>query len=70
MSVRAEAGLFGQMPGTDFMLKGYFYWSERGYPGAAVKEDYGISLLNEASERGPAEGPQYLRAVGGYAPGG
>ena len=51
MYVRAEAGLFGQMPGTDFMLKGYFYWSERGYPGAAVKEDYGISLLNEDRQK-------------------
>ena len=51
MFVRAEAGLFGQMPRTDFMLKGYFYWSERGYPGAAVKKDYGISLLNEDRQK-------------------
>lgn len=51
MFVRAEAGLFGRMPKTDFMLKGYFYWSERGYPGAAVKKDYGISLLNEDRQK-------------------
>lgn len=49
--VRAEAGLFGNMPRTDFMVKGYFYWSERGYPGAAVKKDYGISLLNEDRQK-------------------
>ena len=47
MAVRAEAALFGKTENMDFMLKGYFYYSERGYPGAAVKEDYGISLLNE-----------------------
>ena len=51
MYVRAEAGLFGNMPRTDFMVKGYFYWSERGYPGAAVKKDYGISLLNEDRQK-------------------
>lgn len=51
MFVRAEAGLFGEMPMTSFMLKGYFYWSERGYPGAAVKKDYGISLLNEDRQK-------------------
>lgn len=51
MFVRAEAALFGEMPRTEFMLKGYFYWSERGYPGAAVKKDYGISLLNEDRQK-------------------
>lgn len=51
MYARAEAGLFGEMPRTSFMLKGYFYWSERGYPGAAVKKDYGISLLNEDRQK-------------------
>lgn len=51
MFVRAEAGLFGETPTTSFMLKGYFYWSERGYPGAAVKKDYGISLLNEDRQK-------------------
>lgn len=31
--------------------RGYFYNSERGYPGAAVKKDYGISLLNEDRQK-------------------
>lgn len=44
---RAEAGIFGKTPSTDWLLKGYFYYSKRGYPGAAVKKDYEISLLNE-----------------------
>ena len=49
--VRAEAALFGKGQGLDWMLKGYFYKSERGYPGAAVKKDYEISLLNEDRQK-------------------
>lgn len=44
---RAEAGLFGKTQSTEWLLKGYFYYSKRGYPGAAVKKAYQISLLNE-----------------------
>lgn len=44
---KAEGGLWGKYADTDWMLKGYFYYSNRGYPGAAVKKDYKISLLNE-----------------------
>ena len=49
--VRAEAALFGKTAGTDWTMKGYFYHSQRGYPGAAVKKDYGISLLNEDRQK-------------------
>lgn len=49
--VRAEAALFGKTASTDWMVKGYFYHSGRGYPGAAVKKDYGISLLNEDRQK-------------------
>ena len=45
--LRAEAALFGKIRGGEWQAKGYFYNSERGYPGAAVKKDYEISLLNE-----------------------
>lgn len=46
-ALRTEAALFGKITGGDWRVKGYFYRSKRGYPGAAVKKDYGISLLNE-----------------------
>ncbi|MDO4770885.1 TonB-dependent receptor [Porphyromonas sp.] len=46
-ALRAEAALFGKLNGGEWMTKAYFYGSERGYPGAAVKKDYEISLLNE-----------------------
>ena len=49
--VRAEAALYGKGNDSDWMLKGYFYNSERGYPGAAVKKDYEISLLNEDRQK-------------------
>lgn len=46
-SFRGEAAVFGKYEKFDWFGKVYFYESERGYPGAAVKKDYGISLLNE-----------------------
>lgn len=49
--VRAEAAVFGKHEATDWQVKGYFYHSDRGYPGAAVKKDYGISLLNEDRQK-------------------
>lgn len=48
---RAEAAVFGKAYKTDWMLKGYFYNSQRGYPGAAVKKDYAIALLNEDRQK-------------------
>ena len=50
-SIRAEAAVFGKINGGDWDAKIYFYNSDRGYPGAAVKEDYGISLLNEDRQK-------------------
>lgn len=50
-SIRAEAAVFGKIRGGDWDAKIYFYNSDRGYPGAAVKEDYGISLLNEDRQK-------------------
>lgn len=50
-SLRAEAALFGKINSGEWMTKAYFYNSERGYPGAAVKKDYGISLLNEDRQK-------------------
>lgn len=49
--VRAEAALFGKLNDGEWQVKGYFYNSERGYPGAAVKKDYEISLLNEDRQK-------------------
>ena len=49
--LRAEAALFGKVKRGEWQAKGYFYNSERGYPGAAVKKDYGISLLNEDRQK-------------------
>lgn len=49
--LRAEAALFGKINRGEWQAKGYFYTSERGYPGAAVKKDYGISLLNEDRQK-------------------
>ena len=46
-SLRAELALFSKVDGGEWMAKAYLYGSRRGYPGAAVKKDYGISLLNE-----------------------
>lgn len=50
-SIRAEAAVFGKIRGGDWDAKIYFYNSDRGYPGAAVKKDYGISLLNEDRQK-------------------
>ncbi|MDR1183131.1 MAG: TonB-dependent receptor [Bacteroidales bacterium] len=50
-SLRAEAALFGKINGGEWQVKAYFYSSKRGYPGAAVKKDYGISLLNEDRQK-------------------
>lgn len=38
---RAEAALFGKIRGGEWMTKAYFYNSERGYPGASVREEPG-----------------------------
>lgn len=38
---RAEAAFFGQIDGGGWMAKAYFYNSERGYPGASVREEPG-----------------------------
>ena len=37
-SIRAEYGLFGDMQGGEWKAKAYLYNSERGLPGAAVRE--------------------------------
>ena len=50
-SLRAETALFGKINNGEWQAKAYFYNSERGYPGAAVKKDYGISLLNEDRQK-------------------
>jgi hypothetical protein len=39
--LRAEATLFGRLTEGDWKVKAYFYNSERGYPGASVKENPG-----------------------------
>lgn len=38
---RAEAALFGKLDEGDWSVKAYFYDSERGYPGASVREEPG-----------------------------
>lgn len=40
-SFRAEAAFFGRLDGGDWMAKAYYYNSERGYPGASVREEPG-----------------------------
>lgn len=40
-AVRAEAGLFGRLNEGSWRAKLYYYDSERGYPGAAVREEPG-----------------------------
>ncbi|MDD4697909.1 MAG: TonB-dependent receptor [Fermentimonas sp.] len=49
--LRAEAALFGRINHGEWQIKGYMYNSKRGYPGAAVKKDYGISLFNEDRQK-------------------
>ena len=38
---RAEAALFGKLKGGEWKAKAYYYNSERGYPGASVREEPG-----------------------------
>lgn len=40
-ALRAEVGLFGNISGGEWRAKIYYYNSERGYPGAAVREEPG-----------------------------
>ena len=40
-ALRAEYGMFGKMNSGDWKAKIYFYDSERGYPGASVREEPG-----------------------------
>ena len=40
-ALRVEAALFGDTQKNHWMAKTYFYHSERGYPGAAVREEPG-----------------------------
>ena len=39
--LRAEIALFGKLKGGDWKAKAYYYNSERGYPGASVREEPG-----------------------------
>ena len=41
MALRIEAGLFGKIPNGEWRTKVYYYDSERGYPGASVREEPG-----------------------------
>ena len=40
-ALRIEEGLFGRIPNGNWRVKAYFYNSERGYPGAFVREEPG-----------------------------
>ncbi|PXZ44711.1 TonB-dependent receptor [Sanguibacteroides justesenii] len=40
-AIRAEYGLFGKLKEGEWKAKTYFYHSERGYPGASVREEPG-----------------------------
>ncbi|MDR1681512.1 MAG: TonB-dependent receptor [Prevotellaceae bacterium] len=40
--LRAEAALYGTVRNGEWKVKAYFYDSERGYPGAAVRETPGV----------------------------
>ena len=40
-ALRIEEGLFGRIPDGNWRVKAYFYNSERGYPGAFVREEPG-----------------------------
>ncbi len=40
-SLRMEAGIFGKIKDGEWKAKAYWYRSERGYPGAAVREEPG-----------------------------
>lgn len=39
-AIRVEGGLFGKLKGGYWRTKGYFYNSERGYPGAIVRNKF------------------------------
>lgn len=39
-AIRVEGGLFGKLKGGYWRAKGYFYNSERGYPGAIVRNKF------------------------------
>ena len=39
--LRAEAALYGKLKGGEWNAKAYYYNSERGYPGASVREEPG-----------------------------
>lgn len=39
-AIRIEGGLFGKLKGGYWRMKGYFYQSERGYPGAIVRNKF------------------------------
>jgi len=41
-SIRIETGLYGSIHNGDWKAKAYFYSSDRGYPGAAVRETPGV----------------------------
>ena len=41
-SMRVEAALFGAIDGGEWRAKAYYYSSERGYPGAVVREQPGV----------------------------
>lgn len=41
-TLRLEGGLFGQLNNGEWKAKAYWYNSERGYPGAAVRENPGL----------------------------
>lgn len=40
-AIRIESGLFGQIDNGEWRVKAYLYDSERGYPGASVREEPG-----------------------------
>ncbi|MDR1273895.1 MAG: TonB-dependent receptor plug domain-containing protein [Odoribacteraceae bacterium] len=67
-ALRVEPGLFGKFRGGDWKARVYLYHSERGYPGAAVREEPGkfshqdwqrdLDLFAQASARASV-GPRY-----------
>ncbi len=40
--LRSEASLYGSLPRGEWQAKAYYYDSERGYPGAVVREEPGV----------------------------
>ena len=41
-AIRVEAGAFGQITRGEWKAKAYFYNSERGFPGAVIREEPGV----------------------------